>query len=289
MSAAPVAFITGASRGIGAAAAIALARAGYDVAISARTLEEGERHEHGNRAGAEDDRPLPGSLATTAAAVRECGRRALPVRLDLLEPESLLAAVDTVEKEWGPIDLLVNNGIYQGPGVMDRFLDLRLADAEKTWRGNVLAPIELIQRVLPTMLERGLGTLINLVSASGFTDPQAPTGEGGWGFAYSSSKAAIARLVGILAVEHPAPGLHFFNVEPGFIVTELVKRTGLGDELAGRYAGAPPEVPAAVIAWLATSEEAREWHGKTVSAQRLCADLELLPGWPPNRDASGGS
>jgi len=289
MSTAPVAFITGASRGIGAASAVALARAGYDVAISARSLEEGERHEHGNRAGAEDDRPLPGSLATTAKAVRACGRRALPVRLDLLELASLTAAVDSVEREWGAIDLLVNNGIYQGPGVMDRVLDLRLEDAEKTWRGNVLAPIQLIQRVLPAMVERGHGTLINLVSASGFGDPPAPTGEGGWGFAYSSSKAAITRLVGILAVEHPAPGLRFFNLEPGFIVTELVKRTGLGDELKGRYAGAPPEVPAAVIAWLATTDAAGEWHGKTVSAQRLCAELALLPGWPPPRDANEGS
>ena len=282
---APVAFVTGASRGIGAATAVALARAGFDVAISARTLEEGERHEHGSRAGEGDDRPLPGSLTTTAQAIEAAGRRALPVRLDLLELESLGAAVDRVEDAWGPVELLVNNGIYQGPGVMDRFLELRPEDAEKVYRGNVLAPIRLVQRVLPGMVERGAGQIINLVSASGFGDPPAPTGEGGWGFAYSSSKAAITRLVGVLEVEHPAPGLRFVNVEPGFIVTELVKRTDLGDEFAGTLVGAPPEVPAAVIAWLATADEGQAWHGKTVSAQKLCAELGLVPGWPPQKAA----
>ena len=281
----PIAFVTGASRGIGAASALALARAGFDVAISARTLKEGERHERGSRVGAEDDRPLPGSLATTAEAIGACGRRALPVRLDLLDLDSLDEAVERVEDDFGSIDLLVNNGIYQGPGTMDRFLEIRPEDAEKVYRGNVLAPIRLVQRVLPAMVERGHGTILNLVSASGFGDPPAPTGEGGWGFAYSSSKAAIARMVGVLKVEHPAPGLRFVNVEPGFIVTELIKRTDLGSELEGAYVGAPPEVPAAVIAWLARSDEAQEWHGKTVSAQRLCADLCLVPGWPPKKTA----
>jgi NAD(P)-dependent dehydrogenase (short-subunit alcohol dehydrogenase family) len=279
----PVALVTGASRGIGAATAIALAEQGFDLAVGARTLSEGERHEHGSRAAAPDDRPLAGSLESTAAAIRARGTRALPLRLDLLERETLAAAVDQTEASLGPIDLLVNNGIYQGPGVMDPCLDLRLADTEKVFEANVLAPLWLVKRVLPGMLNRRRGCIVNLVSASGVTDPSAASGDGGWGFAYAASKAALGRLVGVLAVEHVDAGVGFFNLEPGFIVTELMRQSGLAAEFEGRLRGAPATVPAAVIAWLATDPDAGEYQGRTVSAQRLCSERALVPGWPPER------
>jgi NAD(P)-dependent dehydrogenase (short-subunit alcohol dehydrogenase family) len=278
-----IAFITGASRGIGAAAALRLAERGYDVVLTARTLAPGETHDHGNRAGEPDLRPLPGSLEETAAAVRARGRDALALRLDLLDPASLAAAVDETEKRWGPIDVLLNNGIVQTAGVMDHVRDLTAENVERIYRGNVLAPLWLVQRVLPGMAARGRGTIVNMVSESGFSDPHAPAGEGGWGFAYSSSKAAIARLVGVLAAEYRGAGLRFYNVEPGFIVTEMVKATGLLDQFGPQWGGAPPEVPAAVIAWLVCDDSAGEWHGKTVSAQKLCKTLGLVPGWPPKR------
>jgi NAD(P)-dependent dehydrogenase (short-subunit alcohol dehydrogenase family) len=280
----PIAFVTGASRGIGSATALALAEQGFDLAICARTLAEGERHEHGNRASAPDDRPLPGSLETTAAAIRERGGRALPLRADLLQRESLASAVAETESQLGPVDVLVNNAIVQGPGVMDRLRDLRQDDAERILHGNVLAPLWLVQRVLPGMLARRRGAIVNLVSASGVSDPPAPSGAGGWGFAYAASKAALGRMVGVLAVEHADTDVGFFNLEPGFIVTELMRETGLDAEFEGRLRGAPPAVPAAVIAWLATDPGAVEWQGRTVSAQRLCAKLALVPGWPPERD-----
>ena len=141
-----IAFVTGASRGIGAATAVALAERGFDVALTARTLSAGERHEHGNRADASDTRPLSGSLEETAAAVCARGREALAVRVDLLDRQSLLAAVDETEAKLGPIDVLVNNGIYQGPGIMDRVAALRLDDIERIYQGNVVSPLLLIQR-----------------------------------------------------------------------------------------------------------------------------------------------
>jgi NAD(P)-dependent dehydrogenase (short-subunit alcohol dehydrogenase family) len=276
----PVAFVTGASRGIGAATALALAAKGYDLAIAARTVHEGEQHEHGDAAG---DAPLPGSLDATAARVRASGARALPLRLDLLEPASIDAAVREAEAQLGPIDALVNNAIVQLPGMMARVLDTPLGALSRVLEGNVVAQLQLVQRVLPGMLRRGRGAIVNLVSASGAMDPPAPTGEGGWGFAYSASKAAFMRLTGVLAVEHQGSGVRFFDVEPGFVLTELMQQSTLRAGFAEQWGGAPPQVPAAVIAWLLTDPAADAWHGRMVSAQKLCKELGLVEGWPKKR------
>jgi NAD(P)-dependent dehydrogenase (short-subunit alcohol dehydrogenase family) len=274
-----VAFVTGASRGIGAATAVALARKGFDVVVTARTLKEGEGRV--GRVGGDDDLRVPGSLETTAAAVRQQGREALPIRLDLLDRASLDAAVDAAEKEWGRIDLLVNNAIYQGPGTMSHVLDLDLDELARLYEGNVFAQIRLVQRVLPGMLERRSGTIVNLVSESGMMDPPKPAGEGGWGWAYSSSKAAFQRLIGVLKAEHPHDWLRLFNAEPGFTPTESMKARGMETSFEWISFGAPPEVCASVVAWLATDPGASEWHGKTVHTQKLCKRLGLIEGWPP--------
>ena len=123
------------------------------------------------------------------------------------------------------------------------------------------------------------------ITASGATDPAAPTGEGGWGFAYSSSKAAFMRLTGILAVEHKDAGVRFFDVEPGFVLTELMQQSALRSGFSEQWGGAPPRVPAAVIAWLLTDPAAAQWHGRMVSAQKLCKELGLVPGWPAKQRA----
>jgi NAD(P)-dependent dehydrogenase (short-subunit alcohol dehydrogenase family) len=122
----------------------------------------------------------------------------------------------------------------------------------------------LIKAVLPHLLARGDGTIVNVTSAVAITDPPAPAGEGGWGSAYAMSKGAFHRLAGILAVEYPQ--LRFYNVEPGFVVTERMEVNAKALGLDGRYPGAPPSVPASVIAWLATSPDAPGLSGQTVSA-----------------------
>jgi NAD(P)-dependent dehydrogenase (short-subunit alcohol dehydrogenase family) len=280
-----VAFVTGASRGIGAATAVALAEKGYDVAITGRTLKEGEGHEY-IIAGKATTTPLPGSLETTASEIRKRGREALPVRMDLLDRASLDAAVDETEAKLGPIDLLVNNGIYQGAGLIDLFADLTVANLEKVLQGNLIAPVLLIKRILPGMLARGSGIIMNVVSASATMDPPAPSGKGGWGFAYVAAKAALIRLPGILKVEYPNCGVRFFSLEPGFVFTEGAKASGLSERFAEQWGGAPTEVPAAVMAWLVTDPGAAEWDGKMVDAQRLCKKLGLVPGWPKPRASS---
>lgn len=265
-----VAFITGASRGIGKATAVALAAKNYDIVVTARTVREGETS---------DGRPLPGSIETTAQAVRELDSEALPLRLDLLDRASIDEALQETFNRWGRIDALINNGIYTGPGSMEHFLDLDLAVVETMFQANVFAQIHLTQQVLPGMLERGSGVVVNMVSAAGLNDPPAPAGKGGWGFAYGATKGAFQRMVGVLAVEHSESGVRFFNVEPGFVITEAMRLNDPNGALSKRFPGAPPSVPAAVIAWLASDPAAAEWNGKTVFAQKLCLQLGLHPDW----------
>src|ERR1700742_4965455 len=93
-----VAFITGASRGIGKCCAVELASAGYDVAITARTETDGEIREHSNTVKASDISPVPGSLASTKALIEGEGAEALVVPADLLKPSSLAEAVAAVEQ-----------------------------------------------------------------------------------------------------------------------------------------------------------------------------------------------
>jgi hypothetical protein len=277
MTDARIAFITGASRGIGKATALALARKGFDVVVTARTLEEGEAFEHGSRES--EVKPLPGSLRETARAVEALGRRALPIRLDLLDLDSIDAAVEAALAAWGRIDLLVNNGIYQGPGVMSPIVELAQEQMQRLFQGNVFSQVHLIQRCLPQMLAQGAGTIVNVVSESGMMDPPGPIGKGGWGFAYSASKAAFIRMAGVLRVEYADSPLNFFNMEPGFVITETMRLRADMEAFASLYGGAPPEVPAETVAWLATAAEARELNGQTVFAQRHALTHALVPDW----------
>jgi NAD(P)-dependent dehydrogenase (short-subunit alcohol dehydrogenase family) len=265
-----VAFITGASRGIGRAAAVALAERGFDIVVTARTVEEGD---------SADGRSLPGSIESTAELVRERGREALAIRLDLLERASIETALEQTFEQWGRVDVLVNNGIYTGPGSMMEFLALDLQLVETMFQANLFSQILLTQRVLPSMLERASGVVINLVSGAGFSEPPAPAGRGGWGFAYGATKAAFSRMVGVLNVEHEASGVRFFNLEPGFVLTEAMKLNDPDGQIGKRFVGAPPEVPASVIAWLAVDPAADQWAGQTVFAQKLCLKLGLQPDW----------
>lgn len=270
-----VAFVTGASRGIGKAAAIALAEADFDVVITGRTVHEGDGVDDSEGAA----RPIPGSLDTTAQAIEATGRRPLPVVMDLHDRSTLGAAVQRALDEWGHIDVLVNNAIDTGPGDMTRFVDTPVELLEAKLAANVVSQIVLIKAALPGMLEHGDGAVINVTSAVATIDPQAPTGEGGWGAAYAMSKGAFHRLAGVLAVELGDRGIRSYNLEPGFVITERMEVNARALGLEGRYPGAPPSVPATVIAWLATSPEAAEINGSTISAQRFARDRGLHPDW----------
>ena len=283
-----VALVTGASRGIGKYGALALARRGFDVVITARTVREGEGVAKPSSSTAPDaSTPIAGSLETTAAEIEALGRSCLVVPMDLMERASIHRVADEVLDRWGRVDVLFNNAIYQGPGTMDRILDLPLELAERCLIGDYLHPLLLIQLLLPQMLARGEGRLVNMLSEAAFTTPPAPAGAGGWGVAYAAAKAAFHRVTDMCHVEFFDSGIWSFSIAPGLTLTESMRASGTDKVLTDAgYAPAPPEVAGEVAAWLATAPEAAEYAGQMVSSRPLCKKLGLVPGWPPPRPSS---
>lgn len=267
-----VAFVTGASRGIGKAIALALAEAGFDVAIGARTIEEGESRERSSTLKKSNTEPLPGSLQQTAKEIEARGTRCLAVYLDLLDAPSVGSAVATVEERWGRIDVVVNNARYIGPGHMDRLLDTPIDLIERQIHANAVTPLAIIKMTIPGMLRRGHGIILNVTSGTAMSDPSAPAGEGGWGLGYGMSKAAMHRIVGILAQEHADSGIHFFNVDPGLVGTERMA-IDMAEYGFDASTMAAPSVIGRAVAWLVTSPDRAELNGQTIDGQQVAADL----------------
>jgi NAD(P)-dependent dehydrogenase (short-subunit alcohol dehydrogenase family) len=267
-----VAFITGASRGIGAESAVALARAGYRVAITARTLSEGESHDHVGSATI-----LPGSLAATAAAVEKVGGEALCLRGDILDTQSMVAAAEASLQHFGRVDVLFNNAVYQGTGNMEPLLEVAEEHLRAIYQGNVFTPLALVKSFVPGMIKRGSGTVLNMVSHSAFTDPPAAADKGGWGFAYPSSKAALSRMASSLRAEHPGSGLRVFNLEPGLVMTEVMRLAGIDEAVLARFKPCTPAAIAAVVAWLAENEPPPDWEPQGIlRGPAIAKALDLL-------------
>ena len=275
------ALVTGASRGIGKAIAVDLAKAGFDVALAARTLRKGDPTlDHTMSIHAPDARPLPGTLEETAELVEAAGVKALPVRMDLLDLASVDAAVTTVLDEWGGVDVVVNNGRHIGPGLMDTILDTPIDEYTKFLQAHGTSAIRIVQLTLPGMLERGRGTFVTISSGAGydFYPSNAPGSGGGAGLGYRIGKAAGHTLVGSILVEYSDRGIRAFNVNPGFVRTE---RNTMGAEVTGMdpSLGAPPEAVGAAVAWMVTSPEADGLMRGNIDAQTVAVERGLYPDW----------
>ncbi len=268
-----VVMITGASRGIGKATALTFARAGFDVAITARTEVEGQLSDHALTTA--DGQPLPGSLATTMAELAALGVRALAVPMNLLDTTSVDSAAERVLTEFGRVDVLINNAIYQGRDINAPFLELNEAALLRMCQGYILSPFRLTRRILEVMLARDSGTIINVGSGAGSHDPPLPADKGGWGFGYGAGKAAFARMAGVIVTEFGNRGIRAFTINPGLVRTEALMAT-IGDSKA---LGAPPEVPAAVLLWLATNPDADTFQQTMIDAQPLAQELRIVPNW----------
>ncbi len=235
-----VAVVTGASSGLGAAAALAFAEAGADVAIAARRTDR---------------------LEETAASIRETGRQALPVPTDVSDPEQCSALVDRVVAEFGQVDVLVNNaGIAtatpatrETPQEFRRVIDVNLHGCYWTAQacGRVMRPGS---------------SIINVASILGLTTAGLPQA------AYAASKAGLIGLTRDLAAQWSGrKGIRVNAVAPGFFRTEMTDqyRPGYLEEtmprmLLGRT-GDPREL-AATLVWLASDA------GGYVTGQTIVVD-----------------
>lgn len=196
-----VAVVTGASRGIGEAIALRYAMEGACVVVSARTVEEG-------------DHILAGSISATVARIRAAGGEAIAVRSDLSKEEDRLALIDAAEAAFGPVDILVNNAAVTFYSPVASFSEkrFRLMMEVQVW-----APFQLAQRVLPGMVKRGSGWILN-ISSHAAIHPEKTLGRSG-GAVYGMCKAALERFTTGLAVEHYNDGIGVNVISPGLVAT----------------------------------------------------------------------
>jgi NAD(P)-dependent dehydrogenase (short-subunit alcohol dehydrogenase family) len=160
---------------------------------------------------------------------------------------------------------------------MDLFLDTPIELLRKQMEANFFAPLMINKLVLPSMLARGDGIIVNITSGSGYGDPTKPAGQGGWGMGYGTSKAAFHRVAGFLATELGEQGIRCFNVQPGLIATERIAQDMAKFGITNQ--GAPMEVMGKVVRWLCTDPEADDYNGRNIEAQFFCHQRGLLPGW----------
>ena len=261
-----VAIITGATRGIGKACALSLASHGFDVVITGRTLKEGEGRAQMPFTGDQRQVPVPGSLETTQREIEALGATVLAIKMDVLDRASMDEVVAQTLQRWGRIDLLLNNALYSGAGLMYPFDEFGVDQLEKSVLGNFVNQAYLTRLVLPVMVKQRSGIIIGLSSAAAIMAPPVPVRSGGWGFVYGGPKSAFHRIAEFVHIEHKDDGIFALNVEPGFTVTEATLAM-FGPNVAneGLAEATQPSVTGDVVAWLATQPEAKELAGTLVS------------------------
>lgn len=193
-----VAIVTGSGRGIGAASALALAEAGADVVLTARTQEQ---------------------LDEVAAQVEALGRRAVTQVCDANDTDALAALVPLAVEALGGVDILVNNAGGSAPRPL---LDTSVGYFERAFHFNVTTAFALTKAAVPAMLERGGGSVVNISSAMGRMADR--------GFvAYGTAKAGLAHLTKLTAADL-APRIRVNAIAVGSVATSALE-TVLDDEV----------------------------------------------------------
>jgi NAD(P)-dependent dehydrogenase (short-subunit alcohol dehydrogenase family) len=231
-----VAMITGASKGLGKALTLTFAKEGYNLAICAR-----------NEQTIQDVKEEAGKI----------GADVLAVSADMSKSKDVERFVALTEEYFGKIDVLINNASILGPSPMPYLLDYPEQDFEEVLRVNTIGPFLVTRRVLPIMLQKQQGSIINITSEAG------ATGYAGWG-AYGISKFALEGLTETWADEVNGSGVRVNMVDPGEMDTEM-------HELAVPdcdYELAKPEDITAVFSYL-VSDASKHITGKRFEAQEF--------------------
>ena len=216
-----VAFVTGASRGIGRAIALTLCRQGFDIVVASPEIEKNEE---------------------VAAEIRACSGDAITVNLDVTSPESVKAAFARAIQEKTRIDVLVNNAGITRDGLAVR---MKPADWDLVLKINLDGAFACIQQVLPGMMRNRWGRIVNISSVVG------QAGQAGQAN-YAASKAGLIGLTKALAQEMGSRGITVNAVAPGYIATDMTK--DLPEELKQKMMasiplarmGKPEDIAAAV-------------------------------------------
>jgi citronellol/citronellal dehydrogenase len=238
------ALVTGASRGIGAAVARRLAAGGADVAIVARTEHQ---HDH-----------LPGSLAETSAALAAFGARTVSIVADLNEPaDRERIPIEARAGLDGPIDILVNNA---AAAMYAPVSSMSLKRRRILFEVNTLAPLDLAQAVLPSMVERGEGWVVNVTSATARTGGVEMT-------LYGASKSALNRISCGLALELAGAGVRVNAVEPRAAVLTEGAAALVGPSLREEQIESLEAMTEAVVALCDCDEQL---------TGRVCVSLDLI-------------
>ena len=185
-----VAMVTGASQGIGRACAVALAKAGAQVALAARNATK---------------------LAEVAAEIEAAGGKAMPFEMDLASEESIKAVTKAVVAQYGKLEILVNNGGITRDNLM---LRMKLADWNAVLQTNLTGAFLLTQAASSSMLKARWGRIINISSVVG------ETGQAGQAN-YAASKAGLIGLTMSLARELASRNITVNAVAPGYISTPM--------------------------------------------------------------------
>lgn len=238
-----VVIVTGASRGIGAEIARLFGAEGGKIVCVARTLKEG-------------DHQFEGSLQTTVQQIKDAGGEATAVAANISEPVECEKLVQTARDTYGPIDVLVNNAAltYFVP-VKDYALNRWM----RSWAVNFHAPFLLSQLVLPDMIEKKSGAIINISSAAAIGPGSAPYEADlmttGGGTCYGAEKAALERFSQGLAAEVYQYGVTVACFSPSQVVpTPGTVHHHLVQSLDDP-AGEPPEYMAKAALILATEPQ----------------------------------
>lgn len=217
-----VALVTGGGRGIGRAIALALADAGAAVAVLARSKVE---------------------VGETAALITGRGGQAIGIVADVTDRAGVERAVAATVAELGPVGTLVNNAGSAGP-----MAPLWEADPDDWWRTieiNLRGPMLCARAVLPSMIQRRSGTIVNIGSYAGI---RANTG-GGFG-PYATSKAALVRFTDTLAAATAEHGVRVFTISPGLVHTAMADAID-GFKQIPECDWSPPEAAALLVVRLA--------------------------------------
>jgi NAD(P)-dependent dehydrogenase (short-subunit alcohol dehydrogenase family) len=178
-----VALVTGASRGIGLAIAQRLASEGARVAVTARTVEPG---------------PLAGTIHESVDLIRAAGGEAAAVAADLSHADERERLIQEVVRQLGPIDILVNNAAV---AFFTSVQDYTAKRFDLMFEVEVTAPFHLSQMVLPSMIEKGQGWIVNVSSRAALNPTQPYQSRGGGATVYGMCKAALERFSTGLASE----------------------------------------------------------------------------------------